>query len=170
MKKGFTLIELLVAFTISIFVIITVYSLVSSIVEIKDSSSKKIEELKEKIGIQKIINLDITALTNTKFEKNEGFETNSISFYSMNSLFFNSGVKVKITYLFEDNNLYRIEENEKLGYKEQFVLLQNVEEFKVLSFDGNDYTENFDKAYVLKFIIKTKNHNYEITAGNMLYE
>jgi len=168
MKKGFTLIEILIALAISAFVIMTIYNLLTSAIDTSTISSSKANEINEELAIQKMFTEDIASMTSDIVEKTNNLGEVMFAFDSLNSLFFDYSIPVRVAYVFEKNTLYRTEENIDLNYYEKYTILENVTDFNVYNFENNEYKEDFDRINILKFSIKTDRFNYEFVIGNIL--
>jgi len=167
MKKGFTLLELLIAFLISVLVISAVYSMLSSTINYSIVSKSEGIKINYKYNLNRVITEDITSVTDFNISKNTQFGKTSIEFSTMNSLVLNKAVPVTVTYFVEDKTLYRVEANNDIGLNEKFELIKGVEKFDVLNFDGTEYSKDFNKIGILKFLIETEKDNFEIIAGNI---
>ncbi|MBZ4644165.1 MAG: hypothetical protein JG767_1774 [Deferribacteraceae bacterium] len=167
MKKGFTLLELLIAFLISILVIVSVYNILNSTINYSASSKQESEKINMKYNLTRLITDDITSVTDNNILKSSSFGNTTVSFSTLNTLVLNKMISIKVTYLYEKNILYRIEENEETGLYEKFKLAENVKNFDVLAFDNDRYVEEFDKIGILKFKVVTENDDIEIVAGNL---
>jgi Tfp pilus assembly protein PilW len=115
MKKGFTLLELLIAFLISILVIVSVYNILNSTINYSASSKQESEKINMKYNLTRLITDDITSVTDNNILKSSSFGNTTVSFSTLNTLVLNKMISIKVTYLYEKNILYRIEENEETG-------------------------------------------------------
>lgn len=168
MKKGFTFIEILIALAISAFVIVTVYNLLTSTIDTSTISSSKANEINEELAVQKLVTEDIASMTSNVVEKTKNLGNVVFAFDSINSLFFDYSVPVRVAYIFEKNTLYRTEENIDINYYEKYTILENVSDFNVYNFENNEYKEDFDRMNILKFFIKTDRFSYEFVIGNIV--
>ncbi len=155
MKNGFTIIELLISLFISSFVAMGLFSVISSIADIRtgivDSSNNIIT--KEKLSL--IINRDTRMMIDTGFTVDSTEDKRKLKFNTFNTLRFNKSVPVEVVYYIDDDNyLIRRESNTELLYDMEMKLISNVTEMKMNFYDGIEYQEdNVNKAKLLKIDI-----------------
>jgi type II secretory pathway component PulJ len=167
-SRGLTLVELLVAFVISTILIIGVYTVFNSVVDISDRTKYKNDFNIIKNKLMLLLNQDINSSLNENPEKSDFFDE-KFSIVSFNSLFFNRSIPVTVVYGLEDNYLVRKEINSKMAFEQSIKLVNGIKDFEVLYYDGNEYVkEKNNKSSIYKFIVYTENGSFEIIAGKLL--
>lgn len=92
-----------------------------------------------------------------------------ITFTTYNSLFFNKAFPVIVTYYIDnDNYLVRSEKNKDLDFTKEIKLIGNIKDFKVSSFNGEKFVDDFVNPKLMRLIFKIDRRTYQISAGKFI--
>jgi type II secretion system protein J len=173
-NKGFTLIELLIAVAISGFIIASTYEIVNSVIFSKNVIASQYLKSEVLHRINSIFNKDFRESVKDSYSYSEALDKKIFSFKTFNSLFFNNSLIVEVKYYVEedlDNEkkyLVREENREDMNYNLKIRLLPDIKDFKMLFFNGSEYSENFPSSLKLfKITFKWNNVVYNIPVGKL---
>ena len=146
MKKllsGFTLLELIIAIAISALVAVGVFSMFSSIANIRDHSVEASQDIILIETLTRLINRDARMMLYNTLSVDENSQYKKLKFSTQNSLRFNKAIPVTVYYYVDDNNwLIRQEENTEMIFSMEMRILPNVSNLDFSFYDGSNYTES----------------------------
>jgi len=141
-REGFTLIELLIAFALSAFIAVGLFSIISSIVTVREISFRSSENIITTERLTLLLNRDTRMMLNGTYALDSIEDIRKLKFTTNNSLRFNKAVPVEITYYIEDDYLIRREINNELLYDMKMKLIPKVTDMVITFYDGNEYKED----------------------------
>lgn len=143
MKKGFTLLELLIAAAISSIVALGVFSIFSSIANMRDSSITQSRNIILQESLTRLINRDARMMIGNSISLDKSGQVYRLKFSTQNSMRFNKALPVDVTYYIDDENyLIRKEENNDTAFSMEMRIIPNVTEFSASFYDGTEYKED----------------------------
>ena len=107
MKKGFTLLELLIAAAISSIVALGVFSIFSSIANMRDSSITQSRNIILQESLTRLINMDARMMIGNSISLDKSGQVYRLKFSTQNSMRFNKALPVDITYYIDDGIEYK---------------------------------------------------------------
>ena len=143
MKKGFTLLELLIATAISSIVALGVFSIFSSIANMRDGSIIQSRNIILQETLTRLLNRDARMMIGNSISLDKAGQVYRLKFSTQNSMRFNKALPVDITYYIDDENyLVRKEENNDTAFSMEMRIIPNVTEFSATFYDGSEYKED----------------------------
>lgn len=143
MKKGFTLLELLIATAISSIVALGVFSIFSSIANMRDGSIIQSRNIILQEAVTRLLNRDARMMIGNSISLDKAGQVYRLKFSTQNSMRFNKALPVDITYYIDDENyLVRKEENNDTAFSMEMRIIPNVTEFSATFYDGSEYKED----------------------------
>lgn len=143
MKKGFTLLELLIATAISSIVALGVFSIFSSIANMRDGSIIQSRNIILQETLTRLLNRDARMMIGNSISLDKAGQVYRLKFSTQNSMRFNKALPVDITYYIDDENyLVRKEENNDTAFSMEMRIIPNVTEFSATFYDGTEYKED----------------------------
>lgn len=143
MKKGFTLLELLIATAISSIVALGVFSIFSSIANMRDGSIIQSRNIILQEALTRLLNRDARMMIGNSISLDKAGQVYRLKFSTQNSMRFNKALPVDITYYIDDENyLVRKEENNDTAFSMEMRIIPNVTEFSATFYDGTEYKED----------------------------
>lgn len=143
MKKGFTLLELLIATAISSIVALGVFSIFSSIANMRDGSIIQSRNIILQEALTRLLNRDARMMIGNSISLDKAGQVYRLKFSTQNSMRFNKALPVDITYYIDDENyLVRKEENNDTAFSMEMRIISNVTEFSASFYDGTEYKED----------------------------
>lgn len=164
-RKGLTLIEMLVAFAISAIIVMGTYTLFKATTDIRIRFKDKSEDTSIQTSITLLFNRDMNAALDIEPTLSDYATSDSISFVTHNSFYFNGAIPVTVTYALDDGYLIREELNEKMNYKQVIRLIGDVSKFDIYYFDGDKYIKDVTEYKIVKIEVEVKKHNFYLIAG-----
>ncbi len=104
MKKGFTLLELLIAAAISSIVALGVFSIFSSIANMRDSAITQSRNIILQESFTRLINRDARMMIGNSLSLDKSGQIYRLKFSTHNSMRFNKALPVDVTYYIDDEN------------------------------------------------------------------
>ena len=143
MKKGFTLLELLIATAISSIVALGVFSIFSSIANMRDGSIIQSRNIILQETLTRLLNRDARMMIGNSISLDKAGQVYRLKFSTQNSMRFNKALPVDITYYIDDENyLVRKEENNDTAFSMEMRIIPNVTEFSATFYDGSEYKDD----------------------------
>ena len=143
MKKGFTLLELLIATAISSIVALGVFSIFSSIANMRDGSIIQSRNIILQEALTRLLNRDARMMIGNSISLDKAGQVYRLKFSTQNSMRFNKALPVDITYYIDDENyLVRKEENNDTAFSMEMRIIPNVTEFSASFYHGTEYKED----------------------------
>lgn len=143
MKKGFTLLELLIATAISSIVALGVFSIFSSIANMRDGSIIQSRNIFLQEALTRLLNRDARMMIGNSISLDKAGQVYRLKFSTQNSMRFNKALPVDVTYYIDDENyLVRKEENNDTAFSMEMRIIPNVTEFSASFYDGTEYKED----------------------------
>ena len=154
MKKGFTLLELLIAAAISSIVALGVFSIFSSIANMRDSAITQSRNIILQESFTRLINARMMIGNSLSLDKSG--QIYRLKFSTHNSMRFNKALPVDVTYYIDDENyLVRKEENNDTAFSMEMRIIPNVTEFSATFYNGSEYKEDVvSNAKMLNIALK----------------
>ncbi len=152
MKKGFTLLELL----ISSIVALGVFSIFSSIANMRDSAITQSRNIILQESFTRLINRDARMMIGNSLSLDKSGQIYRLKFSTHNSMRFNKALPVDVTYYIDDENyLVRKEENNDTAFSMEMRIIPNVTEFSATFYNGSEYKEDVvSNAKMLNIALK----------------
>jgi len=146
--------------------------------ESEDNNSQAESSLSDSITSQDNTNTDNATNNETDNKTKQNYvivnkQNNypKLTFSTYNSLFFNKAIPVIVTYYIDEENYFvRSEENNDLSFKKEMRLIGNIENFRVESFDGDDFTNDIANPKLMRFIFNIDDRSYQISVGKFLLD
>ena len=156
MKKGFTLLELLIAAAISSIVALGVFSIFSSIADMRDSAIIQSINIIFQESFTRLINRDARMMIGNSLSLDKSGQIYRLKFSTHNSMRFNKALPVDVTYYIDDENyLVRKEENNDTAFSMEMRIIPNVTEFSATFYNGSEYKEDVvSNAKMLNIALK----------------
>ncbi len=174
-KRGFTLIEVMIATAVSALILVGVYSMFSGVVTTRSGLENANNGIIFTESLERLVARDIRMITAgiPSLPPPQGNEERIMSFFTHDSLRFNKSLPVEVLYYIDtslDNGtLYRRERQRDMNYQMDMPLVRNVSEWKVETFDGSEYRENFMvNRYIFKFTFKIDDKQIQFITGRMV--
>ena len=166
-KKGFSLFELLVAIGIGSIVVLGVFETFKTVIKARESLTERNVEVIAKIVL--LLQKDIRCKVG-KFELNTEGDTQKLSFYTTNSLFFSGAVPVKVSYFLnkeEGKNLFcREEVSEEAGVDFTIPLTDLLEKVEYKFLSQGEWRDT--PSEVVKISLYTKDASYYFVQRSVL--
>lgn len=142
MRKGFTLLELLIAAAISSIVALGVFSIFSSIANMRDSSITQSKNIILQESLTRLLNRDARMMIGNSLSLDKAGQVYRLKFSTQNSMRFNKAMPVDVTYYIDDENyLIRKEENNDTAFSMEMRIIPNVTELSATFYDGTEYKD-----------------------------
>lgn len=174
-NRGFTLIELLIAVAISAFIISGTYEILNSVITSRSRLASEYLESEIITKLNNLLNHDFRESEKSTFALQNNLDKKIFSFNTLNSIYFNNAVSVKVSYYIEqdyNNEEYyfvREESNKDMNFSLKIKLLPNVKNLKFLFYNGTEYSEeNISENLLLYKLSFTWNKiKFEIPVGKI---
>lgn len=173
-KRGFTLIELLIAVAISAFIIASTYEILNSVIFTKRVIASQYLKSRLLDRLNLLLNKDFRESIENSYSYNEILDKKVFSFNTYHSLYFNNSMAVNVKYYTENDidtdttYLVREEDKDDMSFKMKIRLLPDIEDFKLLFYNGNEYSENFiSNLKLFKVSFRWDKNSYEIPVGKI---
>ncbi len=162
MRKAFTLLELLIATAISSIVALGVFSIFSSITNMRDIAIIQSKNIILQESLTRLLNRDARMMIGSSLSLEKAGQVYRLKFSTQNSMRFNKALPVDITYYIDDDNYFiRKEENNDTAFSMEMRIMPNVTEFSATFYDGVEYKEDVIPNAKM-FNIKLKLNEQEI--------
>jgi prepilin-type N-terminal cleavage/methylation domain-containing protein len=171
-NSGFSLIELLIAITISAFVILGIYSMFSGVLITKDGIDRVNNDMHVMQSFQRLMARDIRMM-HSKAVTNLPLETRDwqivFSMHTQNSLRFNKSIPVEVIYTLEDGTLYRTERHPDMNYIMKLLIMKDISDIRVESYNGREYTANVQNNHnIFRFTFYYRDRLMSFTTGRLV--